>query len=172
MGNTNLLGPEYAALAFSGRKADVVLFANLGQEGEHELEGRWLHGPEQSGSVCTGVLKLVQWILLELLTEYGQDLYEPERGTRLMQLAQRGWLKSGLEAMQAVSLSIPAVERALAGVSEWPDENLDSLTVLQADLGSQPGSVVVYLQVNTSNGEERQVIVPLSGVGLVLEEDF
>jgi hypothetical protein len=161
--------PNDLTLQFVGRKADVALFENLGIEDQQPLRGNWLSLEDSPGLLCTGISKLVQWIIIELLSEYGQDLYEPERGTKLMPLLQQGWFLGTVEAMQAVSLAIPAVERAVSGISEFADEDLESLQVLKVEPGPVPGVMSLYLQVNSRDGDQREVILPLSGAGLVTE---
>ena len=147
---------------YEGRRIDVLAFQGVAPAGERRLT-QALAMPGTSGEICTGIQKLAQRVLIELLTERGSMPFAPRRGTSLMTRARLGYLRDQLDVFTAVSAALLDMQESL-----WEEESDDDpddecygsaevlSVVVLADL------LRIYLKVFSRAGTSREVILPIS----------
>lgn len=146
---------------YAGRVYDVAAFRGQKPSGDALLDQSLLDA-ESGGEICTGVQKVAQWFLIELLTVRGSVAYDPDRGTTFMQELLRGQLRSELDVHQAFSFAVGAIRmRAarLARASDPDDERFSGATLNSVLIG--PGYVTLRIAVTTAAGAARKVILPI-----------
>ena len=147
---------------YAGRTIDVLAFSGVKQSGEALLTQE-LFNSEQSGLVCTGIQKLAQRFILELLTDKGSMQGKPENGTGLMTAYRHGTVRSEMDAAQEWAF---AVNEALSNMrAEETDTDPDDERVSGVELNSvafSPGIKAAYYAKLTSRaGTDRKIILPL-----------
>lgn len=147
---------------YAGRTVDVFAFDGVRRDGE-TLLAQELFNEEQSGLVCTGIQKLAQRFILELLTDAGSMQGKPAAGTGLLIAYRQGIVRSEMDAAQEWAF---AVNDALAHIraEELPtdpeDEKISGVRL--TNVAFSPGISVAYTAVLTSAaGTDRKVILPL-----------
>ena len=85
---------------YTGRTIDLLAFQGI-VPGTNTLATPALVQPGNSGQLCTGIQKLCQRWLLELLTTVGSMVYQPERGCNFVQQLMTGQLQTTLDLQQA-----------------------------------------------------------------------
>jgi hypothetical protein len=146
---------------YAGRMIDVLAFDGATPSGIAPL-AQVLAQPGQSGKVCSGIQKLGQRVLVELLTEAGSMPYAPRRGTQLMTLLREGSLRTQADFMQAVSSSLTQLQQNLwseESSTDPTDEQFASATVVSVNLAFDTASV--ELEVTSVAGSTAQVILPI-----------
>ena len=149
-------------IPYVGRTVDMLAFDDAKSSGETELT-QTLVKKNQSGAVITGIEKLVQRFLVELLTEQGSLTYLPNRGTLFITQARAGILRTSQNLFTAFStaeVQIGINLRAEDDIARDPlDEQYQSAALLTADLIDDRANLKI--QVNSAAGTSRQVIYPL-----------
>ena len=149
-------------IPYVGRTVDMLAFDNAKAAGEAELT-QTLVKKTQSGAVITGIEKLVQRFLTELLTEQGSLTYLPNRGTLFITQARAGILRTSQDLFTAFSTAEVQVSinlRAEDNPAKDPrDEQYQSAALLSANLVDDRANLTI--QVNSAAGSSRQVIYPL-----------
>lgn len=116
-----------------------------------------------SGQLVTGISKLVQRVLLELLTDKGSMTYLPDRGTLFMLSLRSGIIRTSGELFAAFSSAATDVIRQLRledRSTDAPDERVSTITMISASLSG--GSAVVKAAVTSIAGDSRDIYIPLS----------
>src|SRR5690606_30103881 len=108
---------------YIGRTVDVVAFQGTQLRGEILLAQR-LARPGTGGSVNTGIVKLGQRFLLELLTERGSMKHRPERGSSFMREVRSQRIRTVTELHAAFARGLLDVRRNLRG-EDAEDDPLD-----------------------------------------------
>ena len=119
--------------------------------------------PGQTGALITGIEKLVQRFLLELLTERGSLHYAPQRGTFFITKIRAGMISTS----QALFAVFNASELELRNnlkmeenkLIEPADELYKQSSLLAASLLGDVATL--YIQVQSMAEESRTVIYPL-----------
>ena len=146
---------------YLGRIVDVLAFPGAKAQGEALLKQE-LASKDHSGYVCTGIQKLAQRFLLELLTEKGSMKYLPSRGTSFMIVARQGRLLTELDVRQEFNLALVDIERNLQAEENTTmptDEQYDGSSLLSITI--QPGFLSLRINVRSRAGTNRAVILPL-----------
>jgi hypothetical protein len=147
---------------YVGRTVDVLAFDDAKATGDALLT-QTLVQPGQSGALITGIEKLVQRFLLELLTEQGSMPYALARGTFFMTQIRAGMLSTSQDlfaAFGAAELEIRTNLRTEEDVATNPaDERYKSASLLAASL--QGDLAVLTIQVMSVADVSRTVIYPL-----------
>jgi hypothetical protein len=144
------------------RVYDVMAFQGAKLMGPVRLE-QILFDATAAGMLCTGIQKLAQRFVLEILTAKGSMFYLPNRGTRFMTQFRQGSLHIEADVFIAFNLALNDVELNLAAEeldTDPPDEryasaNLDSVTILS-------GTVALYITLMSQAGTTRAVILPVA----------
>lgn len=147
---------------YLGRTIDLLAFQGLPQDGEALLT-QALASAGESGAVVTGVHKLAQRFLLELLTAAGSMPYTPDRGCQFMPDAVRGTWRTAADVEQSFHSSLVDVRRNLQreeSSADPDDERFASAALSSVVLGG--GSVAIYVAVTSLAGTTRVVIAPLN----------
>lgn len=149
---------------YVGRTSDYLAFYNI-DFGVRELRQE-LVSPGNQGSVITGIEKLVQRVLIELLTEAGSTPYFESRGTLLMTQLRAGLIRTNQELLSAFAGAASDVIRNLrleADAQTDPlDERISSLEIESATITQD--KAVITAVVRSLAGESRQVLFPLTVV--------
>ena len=148
---------------YVGRKIDILAYyTDETGVGEVQLEQK-LAPQGTGGLITTGIQKLAQRFLLELLTEKGSMIYNPTRGCDFMKEARLGYLRTPLDVMASFSAALSDVKRNLQleeKVTDSADEKLASAEVLSVNLVGDKASVSV--QILSQAGTTRTVVAPLA----------
>lgn len=148
--------------AYAGRTIDVLAFRGATPNGE-VLLAESLADASSSGEICTGIQKLAQRFLLEMLTEVGTIAYAPLRGTELLTSLLSGKARSTLDVQAIFALAELQARVNLAGEEsedDPADERYSQTTLLSVTLS--PGKVVLRTQLESQAGESVEVILPIS----------
>ena len=118
--------------------------------------------PGDGGSVCTGILKLVQRWLLEFITVQGSMPFLPKRGCSFFQQLRAGNLRTVLDLQQSFYLAARQVYDNLTAedkTTDPNDEQLDSAELQTAVLSGANASLAI--KVNSKAGDARIVLLPI-----------
>jgi hypothetical protein len=143
-----------------GRTTDILAFNGLELGHEVELE-QTLAQPGGGGKVVTGVQKLVQRFLLEVLKEQGSDPYST-RGTEFMTEALSGYLNTVADVHGAFARAVLTAGinlRAEESESEPDDERFESAEILSVTLIQ--GTAAIWVKLLSRAGEDREAIFPV-----------
>jgi hypothetical protein len=146
---------------YAGRTYDVLAFRGAAARGEVRLD-QSLFGTD-AGTICTGIQKLAQRFVLELLTERGSLPYSPTRGTTFMTRLQQGWLRTEADVFVAFSFALNDLELNLMAeeaVTDPDDERFASASLDRVFI--EPGVVVLHVTVWSRAGLARKVILPVA----------
>jgi hypothetical protein len=147
---------------YSGRTVDYLAFDDAKASG-NTLLTQTLVQEGQSGALITGIEKLVQRFLVELLTEKGSLEYQPGRGTFFMTSLRHGIVRTSADLFAEFSAAaLDAKENLLLEedfTSDPKDERYAGAVLLEASLLGD--TATLRIQVNSVAGETRTVIYPL-----------
>jgi len=129
-----------SVVAYQDRLIDMLAFQN-GGVGSLELVDMVLVNAGESGWSCTGIVKLAQRFLLELLTEQGSIFYEPNRGTTFMTDLRFQRVRTTVDAEYSFALGLQQakLQLQLEETDDMPDDEkfgraeLISLTLAPQD---------------------------------------
>jgi hypothetical protein len=147
---------------YDGRTVDFLAFEDMKASGDTQLtQALVLAG--QTGALITGIEKLVQRFLLELLTERGSLHYDLQRGTFFITKIRAGIVNTS----QALFAVFNAAELELRNtlkmeedkLNEPADECYKQATLLSASLLGD--FATLSIQVQSMAEESRTIIYPL-----------
>jgi hypothetical protein len=147
---------------YVGRKSDVTAFDGLLPAGEVLLTQQ-LASDTHSGKIVTGIQKLVQRFLLELLTEQDSMPYLPERGCLFLYEARAGYWHTQLEVQGAFARAVSQIRRNLRNDeidSDPDDERFGSAELLGVSLSA--GAARLSISLASLAGIDRPVILPIT----------
>jgi len=146
---------------YAGRTVDLLAFDGAKASGEAKLIPA-LVLPKQSGALITGIQKLVQRFLLELLTERGSLEYQPTRGTFFLTRIRAGIVRTSQDLFSEFTIAEVELKNSLMleeSNTDPSDERYLEARLLSASLfGDQ---ATLNIQVTSRAGESRTVIYPL-----------
>lgn len=146
---------------YAGRAVDLMAFQGATTAGPAPLQMA-IGLPGNSGTVATGVQKLAQRFLLELLTERGSMPYAAKRGCNFMTRLRAGRLRTTVDVLVEFSLAISQVETNLLAderSDDPPDERFAGAELLDVALGN--GTIRLQILLTTAAGRSRKFILPL-----------
>ena len=117
---------------------------------------------DASGAIVTGVQKVAQRFLVELLKEQGSMPFRPDEGTVFLTEAKEGRFQTQADVLGAFARGVVEARRVIqADESEDdpPDERFVDAEVLEVFVA--PGTAVVKFRIVTAAGSDRQFIFPL-----------
>lgn len=153
------------AVKYVNRTADILAYQVDPSDGMQEAVQSLTGDGQHSGKITTGVQKLAQRFLLELLTERGSMPYNPERGCGFLTDARRGVFQSQLDVFTSFSSALVDIRRNLRLeelASDPEDEKYASAEITQVIFS--PGFAAVYVKISSVAGSTRTVIAPLDTV--------
>jgi len=119
-----------------------------------------LHGGD--GILVTGIIKLCQRFLLELLTVKGTIPFDTKRGSSLLTFVRTGQIRNDIDAYVYFQYSIQEVLQNLWGDELTTDPNDERIKSVDINSVSFLKNVIVYsVQLNSMAGASRQVQIPL-----------
>jgi hypothetical protein len=147
---------------YVGRTSDVAAFDGIQPVGEVLLIAQ-LAAPEHSGKIVTGIQKLVQRFLLELLTEQDSMPYLPERGCLFLYEARAGYWQTQLDVQGAFARALSQIRRNLQNdeTDADPDDERFGAAQLQA-VSLEAGSASLSVALSSLAGSARPVILPIT----------
>jgi len=151
------------ALPIPGRTYDLSVFQGnpLGSAGLQTISLLDVTGPQ--GAAVTGTLKLVQRVLLELLTDIGSMLYQPARGCGFMPAVKQGLIQSDIALFQQFAFAANQIARTLSNdalPADPPDELLATLELANAIFS--PGQIAMSVQITSQAGTSASLLLPIS----------
>lgn len=148
--------------SYAGRTVDYLAFDGMIPSPESQLS-QTLAQPGQSGAMITGIEKLVQRFLIELLTEQGSLHYQPSRGTFFMTALRAGTIRTSQDLFSSFSSAEVDIrdnlkmEETLSADPE--DERYAGSELLSASLLGDTASLL--FSISSVAGETRIVTYPL-----------
>jgi len=149
---------------YDGRTLDLCILGGLSYAAGTREEVHSTLDLAIGGQVCAGVVKLMQKVLVLMLTY--SHRYDPDWGTSLPEVISEGSLSrvaSRLEQrLPEIMEDVTATLRAQEFIDTPLDERIDSIT-REGDISVNYDelSVSVQLRVITLNGSSTTIIVPL-----------
>lgn len=117
------------------------------------------------GRVITGVVKLVQRFLLELLTIRGSVPFAPLAGSSLLSIARAGRIRSDVDAYVFFQYAVGEIEPNLQAVetdTDPPEERFRDAEILSVTFTNTYLSYRV--RITTAAGTTRELVVPLRAI--------
>jgi hypothetical protein len=146
---------------YVGRTVDVLAYKG-GTAGGEKLLRMELAAQDDSGQITTGIQKLAQRFLLELLTEQGTMAYLPLRGCGFMREARLGMWRSPIDVMAAFSAALLDIKDNLQAEEtslDPDDERFFDAELVAVTLDGSEASVTI--RVTSLAGTSRKFIAPL-----------
>lgn len=146
--------------AYINRTIDLAAYQNAPTQGTALLTAA-LALDGTSGTVLTGIEKLAQRFLLELLTETGSIAYST-RGCNFMTDARMSLWRTSTDVEQSFYTALVAITANLQleeSTTDPDDERFATASALSVILDSD--SVAIQVQVTSLAGTSRVVIAPL-----------
>lgn len=143
------------------RTIDVSAFQGIKERGE-VLAFPSLTDAEGKGNVVTGIAKLGQRFLLELLTEAGSMRYKPTRGSTFLIELNQGYIRTQLDLFAAFNRALIDIKRTLQSEeadTDPDDERYGSSEILGIEFMPGWASVSVALRSLDANAK---IILPIS----------
>jgi hypothetical protein len=150
-----------SVINYVGRTVDIAAFQGFSGGAEAMLR-QTLADDGKSGQVITGIIKLGQRFLIELLTEQGSIPFMPARGTTFMTEARNGSIRTPGDLLAAFSRALITIQRNLAIEDQdtpHDDEKFGGAEIQNVELSS--GNAKVFVQLS-SQDPAAQVILPVS----------
>jgi len=148
------IGRTVDYLAFDGAKPD--------NGGEAKLSPAMVM-PGKSGALTTGIQKLVQRFILELLTEKGSLQYQPSRGTLFMTYLRIGYIRTTSQLIALFNSSELDIRNNLRLEEDFVNDPLDERYANAELLSATLSGDMAYLsiRIHSQAGDSRSVIYPL-----------
>lgn len=147
---------------YQGRTVDLLAFqGDFTRRGDRELL-QALVGPDDGGSVVTGIQKLAQRVLIILLTRVGSMTYLPLLGTTFMSDAQQGSWRTTADielSFNSSKLDLLRQLRAEELDTDPLDERIDTVVMLSAAFNA--GDATAQIMVLSAAGSELVFIAPI-----------
>lgn len=146
---------------YQGRTIDYLAFDDAKAKGD-ALLSQALIKPGQSGAITTGIQKLVQRFLLELLTEAGSLDYQPGRGCLFITRVRAGLINTSASLFSAFATAELDIRNNLRNEDTFndpDDERYQRATLISASLSGD--KAFLNIRVLSVAGESREIIYPL-----------
>jgi len=144
---------------YVGRKSDLLAFDYI--EKSRELD-QSLVGPGRPGALITGIHKLTQWFLLELLTENGSQPYNSRAGTLFMLEARLGLWRTSADVFSSFSSAMLDIREHLRNTETADDpaeERLQDARLTNVTLSGE--LAILTVEITSRAGDSRSVVLPL-----------
>jgi hypothetical protein len=147
---------------YVGRTVDLLAFDDARSSGDTLLTPALVQ-PGQSGALITGIEKLVQRFLIELLTEQGSLDYQLARGTFFMTSLRAGVVRTSQDLFAEFSSAEVDVRDNLQLEEDFAndpaDERYRAAELISASLFGDTATLTI--RVDSVAGDSRTVIYPL-----------
>ena len=146
---------------YVGRTIDLVVYFGVSANGERLLE-ETLAPQGESGAIITGVQKVVQRFLIELLKERGSMTFRPNEGTLFLTEAKLGRFQTPAEVEGAFARGVSDVRVTLQNAelaTDPDDERFVSAEITNVIV--VPDTAIIRFVLQTRAGVDRKFIFPL-----------
>ncbi len=146
---------------YVGRTVDILAYQGIKATGNNKLT-ETLAEPGTGGVIITGVQKVAQRFLTELLKEVGTMTFRPSEGTSFLTEARLGGLQTQADVLGAFARGVLEVRRILQVdelASDPDDEKFRDAEVISIEVS--PGQAIVNFEIVTEAGRDRTFIFPL-----------
>jgi hypothetical protein len=146
---------------YQGRTVDYLAFDGAKPTGDTQLTQSLIQ-PGQTGALTTGIQKLVQRFLLELLTEAGSLDYQTNRGCFFITQIRAGMITTSSALFTAFNNAEVDVRNNMRNEDSFDDpddERLQRASLISATLSGD--TAFLNIRVLSVAGESREVIYPL-----------
>jgi len=146
---------------YIGRTSDLLLYDGQQARGDTLLTPALVQ-PGASGALVTGIMKLVQRFLLELLTKKGTLPYLENRGCQFISDAQSGFWRTPQDVKSSFSLSMLDVRVNL--IEEEGETDPSDERFAEAELGTVTVSgdrVSLQIVLTSQAGTDYTIVYPL-----------
>lgn len=154
------------ALAYSGRTFDVLALRSPSPTSLSLVsQSLFNDGLDMGGDVCTGIVKLAQWFLIQLLTPQGSKLYDPLDGTTFISKLIAGQLRTDTDVQMAFGFAVGQITtraRQLQTDATPLDEQFGTATLTQVQIA--PGTLTLNITMTSQAGSSWTLIVPIPTV--------
>lgn len=146
---------------YIGRTIDLVAYHGVKPVGDNRLEAT-LAVAGTGGAIVTGVQKVAQRFLIELLKEVGSMTFRPAEGTTFLTEARLGGFQTQADVLAAFSRGVVEVKRILR-VDEQASDPADEKFrgAIPISVAVSPGLAVINFEIVTAAGRNREFIFPL-----------
>ena len=149
-------------LKYEGRLYDASAFQNIPEPGERRQLKASLADEGTSGAIVTGVQKVIQWVLMELLETTGSALYLDNRGTEFLRDLRQGRLRTEVDVFTKFNFAAAKILRRIQADQKQDDPPDEQLTRIRLDRYTiSPERVQMFVSVTTAAGETREFIMPI-----------
>lgn len=148
---------------YIGRTVDVLAYRGANVHGGEARLTKQLVGDGDGGEITTGIQKLSQQFLLELLTVKGSVFAEPERGCSFMADARSGAWRTVTDVFVSFAAALADLETTFDRLDDETapdDERYADAEIIAVTLAA--GAASVSIRVTSQAGDSRVVIAPLS----------
>tara|TARA_B100001750_G_C15428893_1_gene557065 strand:- start:251 stop:736 length:486 start_codon:yes stop_codon:yes gene_type:complete len=157
------MADQHATLTdYIGRTVDIAAFKGWTPDTRVQVT-QALVLPGKSGELITGINKLIQRYVIELLTEKGTLIYLPLRGTEFITSARAGYWRTTADVQDAFSLASPDVGNNLRGEeseSDPDDERFDFAELLSVSLLGD--EVTMSIKITSLAGTTFTAVLPIT----------
>ena len=146
---------------YNGRTIDLSMFSNVQEAGESLLVQQ-LAGEDDFGSICTGVQKVAQRVVLRLFTITGSMKHKPQEGCQFMKDMMSGRFRSTVDVFASFSEARSTIlEQFYTDQLDTDpnEERLDTIELMQVVMA--PDFLGIRVRVVTLAGTSRSVIIPI-----------
>jgi len=145
-------------LDYQGRRYDLLGFR---PDGRGPLL-QSLFDEQSTGEIITGIGKLSQRFLLELMTDVGSMKFLPTRGTTFLQSIRQGKLQTEEDVLAEFNFAVADIRRNLADEdpTDTPDDERFSDAQVEA-ITIAAGQLQMTIALTSRAGESRQIILPI-----------
>lgn len=150
-------------IQYIGRTYDVMAYQGVQPVGVARLTAGLATAENVSGTICTGVQKLLQRFLILLTTKKGSKPYDLAAGTTFFNQLQQGILRTELDVLTAFALATGDIGSQLAAIelATDPDDERFADAAL-TDVQISIGRLTLQIYVTTKAGTGRVAILPLT----------
>lgn len=146
---------------YAGRTVDLAAYHGILRTREAQLE-QTLATEGTGGAIVTGIQKVAQRFLTELLKERGSMRFRPDEGTDFLTEARLGGFQTQADVLGAFYRGVVEVKRVLQ-LDESPDdpddEKFRDAAVIAIEVA--PGEASIRFELQTAAGNSREFIFPL-----------
>lgn len=147
---------------YISRTYDASAFQDVPPPGEVAELTQALANSKTAGSIVTGVQKVAQAAVIELLTPKGSKKFDSDAGTDFITKLLRGELRTELDVFAAFNFAATRIIRKFRADRKDSDPDDEVLTKLSLDRLALSGSqATLTISVTTLAGSSRKYIVPL-----------
>jgi hypothetical protein len=149
---------------YVGRSVDALAFLDADYDNLEEAQlTQALVTTGNGGFIATGIQKLAQRYLLELLTGAGSMKFLPSRGTSFMPEGRQGIWKTAADVSQSFNVAEKTLKTNLMNeeLDTDPDDEKYDVSTLDS-IAVSPDEVVIKITLVSQAGTSRQLIAPIT----------